>query len=440
MNIRALAAGLVLLGTPLAGQTPPNAAMHGTVVARGTGGPLAFASITIGETREQHFTNDVGLFAFPSVPSGLVHLIVRRVGFAPLDTTVTLADGESRAVALILTHVVVRLPAVLTRAHGACVDPGPPRATDDSATAAVFQQLLRNAEQFETITRSFPFLSAIERRQWERGDDQLLFTAYDTVVLESAKERSYVPGDVVMRSRSGRVALQIPTLAVFTDRHFLDAHCFWLDGRDHVDDRGLIRVAFQAADTIHGPDFNGYLDLDPSSFLVRRSRVSLSKPVRDAGVDSAWLESRFEEVVPFLPLIAATTARNWVKPSRGSHLRERLEEHRLLLVRFTERTPGSADATDSTGIRVSARRADRILAVADATTGAPLDGVQIQDTLSKSTLVTKSSGLISLAFIPGDSAVLELRRKGYATAYLTVVPAGADLSPILVSLARERSP
>ena len=86
-----LAAAGLLAAVPAHGQ--PSGAVQGTVVDEGGGAPLAAAVVTIEELDRSATTGSDGAFSFSDVPAGDYSVSVRRQGFAPLTSRVTVAAG-----------------------------------------------------------------------------------------------------------------------------------------------------------------------------------------------------------------------------------------------------------------------------------------------------------------------------------------------------------
>lgn len=92
-TIAALTAALgLLVAVPAAGQ--PSGLVQGTVVDEGGGAPLAAAIVTIEELDRSATTGSDGAFSFSHVPAGDYSLTVRRQGFAPLTSGITVAAGS----------------------------------------------------------------------------------------------------------------------------------------------------------------------------------------------------------------------------------------------------------------------------------------------------------------------------------------------------------
>jgi hypothetical protein len=77
----------------------------------------------------------------------------------------------------------------------------------------------------------------------------------------------------------------------------------------------------------------------------------------------------------------------------------------------------------------------RLLGVYDATTGEPIEGVEVADMLNKNSSLTSKTGTVSLFFLPDGGGFVRLRKIGYETQTLPVSITPADTTPITVVLA-----
>lgn len=73
--------------------------------------PVAGATIVIAELRRRATTTDSGLFTFTDLPAGRVTLIVRRLGYAPRDTQLSIT-GSVDSILVRLTSAAIALEGV----------------------------------------------------------------------------------------------------------------------------------------------------------------------------------------------------------------------------------------------------------------------------------------------------------------------------------------
>ena len=316
-------------------QQPQGVNLHGTVVAAETGEPLAFSIVALRPGLNEQFTNETGAFTFTDVATGTYRLLVRQIGFAPAETTLVIAAADLR-VRIALGRVGVELPPITVTGELTCIQPGPPDPAVTPALAAVFDQLIENARRYRLLADSFPFGFALERTSHgpplelgQRPDLQV-----DTILQTSADERRrYRPGAIIewgTGSWRGRRIVRLPALDQFADSAFVHNHCFRLAGRDTLLGETFIRLDFEPAARLRSPDVAGAAYLDLSSYQLRYTRVSLTRPERALrGVLGLVATTRFREIVPGIVLHdyvrAVTTLPNQV---------ERIEEQRLLAITF----------------------------------------------------------------------------------------------------------
>ena len=416
--------------------------ISGIAVSAEAGSPLGYSVAAVPARHIERFTDDSGRFLLRGLPAGEVRLVVRHIGYVPTELSVTVRDGGTTDVRAVLVHVPVALAAVKVSAAAACTAPGAPTVATDRALAAIFGQLEQNAQQYQLISTQYPFTSVIERRFDYDPAPPLTVFRPDTTPIPSDAPWSYKAGDVVTRRGAiGGYAVRIPTLAVFTDPAFLNAHCFWNAGMTDLDGARALRIDFQAAERIHSPDLNGSLFLDSSSFVIRRSVIRLSRYSREIeDYDSVTVETRFAEAIPGVPVIAEVHGRSHYREPRdvrGLSESASIEHQRVIAMQFAKGVPGRQDA----GAAAPPARSRpfviwlaRVLGVFDADTGAPIAGATVRDSTSGRSAVTSATGTLRLSFLPRSSGFLSISKPGYASDTLSVTLSLADTTPITVLL------
>jgi Carboxypeptidase regulatory-like domain len=450
--------------------------IDGVVRDKLAGIALPFSGVSIVGGSTERLTNADGGFRLTDLPPGVVRLRVRHVGFSPLDTQVVVRDGDTTRLSVRLVRIPVTLAAVRVT-DDACVKPGPPSA-NEPGLLAVFEQLQLNAEQFRLVTTQYPFATLVERRysrlaveptrgpQLTPGSNGLdtleIVSRTDSVIVQSNRHPRYKPGEIIVLERMTPVGAQygmtIPNLAVFADPEFVKYHCF-RDGGD-VDFAGQTyrRVDFRAAADLHEPDVDGSMYLDPETFAIRRSEVSLSRRSSyTSSYDAVIVETTFDELVPGVPVITATNGRSVFtadagRPNRlhplprdGRFLSE-LEGQVAREIRFEREAPGASDSS-AHGKRVpSVISLDgpaghrRVLGVFDAESGAPIAGAVVRDSASGRSASTTSPGTVGLGFVPRTAAVVNVEHTGYERQSVPVSLTLTDTVPVTIILHRTRAP
>ncbi|HWH50554.1 MAG TPA: carboxypeptidase-like regulatory domain-containing protein, partial [Gemmatimonadaceae bacterium] len=96
------------------------AAFAGAVLADSTNEPLAGAEVSLPDLGLRALTNDQGVFRIAEVPAGDQHVVVRRMGYAPLDQRVTFAPNAVVTRRVLLNRVVM-LDSVIVEASSVAI-------------------------------------------------------------------------------------------------------------------------------------------------------------------------------------------------------------------------------------------------------------------------------------------------------------------------------
>src|ERR1041385_4979855 len=227
-----LAAALGLVSAAISGPAcAQTGVVLGRVIARGTDLPLGYSVVKTASSGER-FTSDAGRFTIRA-PAGPLSITVKHIGYAPFDTTISVRGGDTVRVALALSLIAIQLPAVQSLSQF-CAHPGTADARLSLQLAALFEQMIQNAERNRLLTRSYPFEMEIERKI-TRPEVSLLarFVAFDTVIQSSERKWRYEPGHMLGTRVYGPgvfegkwTTITVPELADFADAAFLNNHCF----------------------------------------------------------------------------------------------------------------------------------------------------------------------------------------------------------------------
>lgn len=324
------------LGAQEASPPPPHAAasIGGRVVAGETGQPLPFTVVALLPAFSRRFTDQAGAFAFVGLAPGSYRLLVRQIGYNPLDTVFAVRADSVMVLRIALTHVAVQLPPVTVTARTTCVGPD---GTIAPELAAVFDQLLENARRFELLADSFPHRYRIERvfsTVDRAGRNEV--SQVDTFERESSYRWPYRPGRIVGPASgpfNNERLVRLPSLPDFADSTFVRAHCFRLVGTDTLVGSTFIRLDFAPVATLRATDVEGTAYMDPATFQIRYATVRLTRPEREIpGVAAMAATIHFSEIAPGILLHDHVRA---VETFESSHTpSERIEEQRLLGVQF----------------------------------------------------------------------------------------------------------
>jgi hypothetical protein len=303
-------------------------------VRAASGERIPYAIVVLTPGARQRFADDSGAFRFEDVPPGPHRLLVRQVGFSPLDTAVAVPPDSALTLTLRLAPVLVQLSEVTISAPAQCARPGPPDSVLHPQLAAVFEQLSENADRYRLLADSYPAEYRMARAFGEldaTGETHVYSS--DTVTMRTNARWHYVPGQVIFEVGWGTRRLLLPTLPDLADSTFQAAHCFYLAGLTTADGRRVIRVDFLPPGELRLPDVEGSAYLDSASYQVRQVTVRLTNPQRaNYRLQDLTVDMSFREVVPSIVLvdhIAAVT-----RLLRERHPPGYTEEQRLLAVHF----------------------------------------------------------------------------------------------------------
>jgi Carboxypeptidase regulatory-like domain len=462
---------LVLCAWPVRAQT---GVIEGDVHDKVASVVLPFSGISVIGSTTERLTNADGKFRLGELAPGVVRLRIRHVGFSPLDTQVAVRAGDTTHLSVRLARIPVTLAAVRVT-DDVCLKPGPPSASEPDLLA-VFEQLQLNAEQFRLVTTQYPFNSLVERRYsrlalerartpkpGSNGADTVeIVSRIDSVVVQSDRTPRYKPGEIIVLERvtplGAQYGMTIPNLAVFADQEFVKHHCFQDGGNVDVGGQTYRRVDFRAAEDIRDPDVDGSMYLDPETFAIRRSEVSLSRRSRfTSSYDAVIVETTFDELVPGVPVITATNGRSILTPEAGRPSRahplpdggrfiSELEGQVAREIRFAREAPGMSDSAANGKRAPSVIRLDgsagrrRVLGVFDAESGAPVAGVVVRDSASGRSASTTATGTVGLGFIPHTTGVVSVEHAGYERQTIPVSLTLTDTLPVTIILRRARVP
>lgn len=349
----ALAAGLVgaLWAAPLAAQS-----LTVRVITALERAPLGYSVVSLPAAGVERFTSASGVVVMPIAAPGAVRLRVKRLGYTPLDTTITVSGAAGQEVTVALARVSFRLEAVQVVGWPACRRPGV-GADADAQLRGIVDQLRQNAERYRLLTRSYPFLYTVQRQFGHRATDgSVVFESSDVIVVSGTPEWSYRPGGLIGRepalgSRTVWV-MRIPSISDLAEDDFVDNHCFHVAGLEEKDGRRLLRLDIVAAERLKGVDVNAVVWLDPQDYQLRHATYTLTKaPPQVRGLLHSTSSSTYRELIPFVPVLDLTVAENTFQEGRSrTTTKVMVERQRTERVMFRGARPEGV-AADSVGGR-----------------------------------------------------------------------------------------
>lgn len=151
---------------------------RGTVVADSTGVPLAGADITVTGSERSARSDANGEFRIDEVTAGTHEVVIRKLGFSPLNTTLTFAPNDEEERRIVLSKLTVL----------------------DSVEIIASKPALRMVEFEENRKLGLGFF--LDRTQLERMDGQVVRSA-----LLSARQMAFVGGRYPLASNAKAVLL-----------------------------------------------------------------------------------------------------------------------------------------------------------------------------------------------------------------------------------------
>ena len=323
-----LAVASLCAASPLSAQEPARApaAQHVTVrvVTSLENAPLGYSVVAMPALDLERFTSASGVVVMPVPAPGQVRLRVKRLGFTPKDTTITVTDARSQSVTVALVRVSFRLDAVRVVGWPPCTRPGIAEGDDDRVPVIV-EQLRQNAERYRLLTKSYPFVYTVRREFGRRATDgSLIIDAADEIVVNGAADWRYRPGTLVVREpRSGigtrsEWVMRIPSISDLAEDQFIATHCFHVAGLEEKEGQRLLRLDIVAAERLKSTDVNIVVWLDPQDFQLRHATFTLTKPPPQVrGLLTSSSRVTYRELIPFVPVLALTVAENTVQAGRS---------------------------------------------------------------------------------------------------------------------------
>lgn len=317
---------------PAAGQTP----LVEISVFSSLGEPLRYStvSITPGETK---FTSEEGRFSFAVPAPGRYAIRVKHLGFAALDTAVTVGGASRTAVKLILNPVAIHLGAMQVRDRNACKSARTP-GTD---LYIALEELIKNAERDRLLRNSYPFVYKLARRynvMHPSGGDPLVRT--DTIPFQSRTADGYRPGDILQQGQRGSRTMRevrLPSLSDLADDLFLRNHCFSYGGTKDVAGSPAYRIDFSPVKGMTNPDFEGSAYLDTATYMIRKVEFIVTRPER-ISISGLAVTTTFRELFPGLAVFDTVHS---VQPMGKFDL---VDEQKLVDVKFLRGSPASSPA------------------------------------------------------------------------------------------------
>jgi hypothetical protein len=257
--------------------------VSGAVVADGTRLPVPYSTVRLEPIGRDRFADRNGSFVYYSIPPGEYRLLVKMLGYLPIDSTIHVAPNVPLALTITMMRVPTSLDEVkVTAPPRLCIFPDEMGVVQDPELATVLEEARKNAQREQLLRRTYPFEYRLAQSH-ETHDVVTKATTlqYDTATFRSDDSWRYRRGRVVSDDRNrifGEVRLmRLPTLADLADKTFLTSHCFKYSGVVDEKGRPAHRIDFLSDSTLTAPDVEGSIFLDSATYLIKRAQFRLTR-------------------------------------------------------------------------------------------------------------------------------------------------------------------
>lgn len=322
------------------------AVVIGQVMLKESETPLAYASVSVVSRETQLLTGETGRFLLRELTPGRVQLRFKRIGFAPKDTTLTLAANDTARIRIELTRLALQLPAMIV--SGKCTNESPV-APQPAVLTELFDQVQQNAERVKQLADAKPFVLRVIRVQGIKGrGNDLTMLSIDTVYRPPIPTEPYVPKQVVQRGKGrdiGRWVLALPEQPDLADTAFTNNHCLNYAGKTTFEYDSVIRVDFEPVPWLKKEvDIEGSIYLNVGNYQLVGLAFKLNRIQPEfarGGVTEVSLRARFREIVDGVPVLAEWELTNKFRGAAPP----RVEQGQVISVRWRDSTAAKPDTT-----------------------------------------------------------------------------------------------
>ncbi|HEX5635253.1 MAG TPA: hypothetical protein VFX50_18545, partial [Gemmatimonadales bacterium] len=304
-----VAVGHLAFATPAAAQS--DLLVIQVVQRDGFGAPLPNAEVLPGGRAPSRLTDARGEVRLPWMGAPF-RLVVRQIGFTPLDTTLTARPADGR-VRLALATVAYRLPDVIAGSERGC--PILASTAQRERTASILEQLKIGAQHFEAFRREYRWEVRSERRTGVLTSP----TAANVTEVREETQDSRNWGAPYRRGRvlrhGGPVGFWADLLFVsaLASSEFWDAHCFAAEESPPGEAEPTVRLRFTPRTTVKSPDWSGTAILDSATAELRRVDFELVN-LRSTRPPRRLIGStQFVRISPYVMVPRETGALWWTK-------------------------------------------------------------------------------------------------------------------------------
>jgi hypothetical protein len=319
--MRPLVYAMASLSTALSVAHAQYATVTGRVVLRDDGQPLGFTTISVLSQGTQRLASDSGTFVLRNLPPGEVRLRFRRIGFAPSDTTFTIAANDTARIRIEMTRLAIPLPEVVV--NGTCTD-RTPFENRPAFLTQLLDQVKQNAERMRLLAIERPFVIRTVAvggfRDW--SNNIIGKPVVDSIERGPLSTKPYAPRGVVYRGTEGRFKgawiILLPELSDLADTAFTNNHCLWYAGQERFGADSVIRVDFEPVPWLDKElDLTGSIYLRVDGYQLVGLYTKLNRiPPGNRVLAEYFVHARFREIVSGVPVLSEWELTNVMRNNR----------------------------------------------------------------------------------------------------------------------------
>jgi len=306
--------------------------VRGRVTSSLSSRPVPFALIALDRPKLDFFGSEDGTFRLPALERGEHRLLVRQLGFSPLEVLLVASPGGPDSLAIVIEPAAVVLPTLVAT--------GCARVQDlDAHLRGVLELAAENARRLDLMQRDYPYSGLyLQVREVYGRDGALISRRPSREELAFWSKPPYRPGRAIVPSRNGLVDVVYFAATALLAENFRKTHCFRFGGVDTTDSgERLLTLEFEPLLSLEGPDWEGRIVLAESGVLRKSEARLVARKPKDNWPRSVHCQVEYEAVGGSLPMEAGLVCRIQMGEPYGT---EAIEEWRLECQRFVKRVPG----------------------------------------------------------------------------------------------------
>lgn len=254
-------------------------AVRGRLVEAGTDMPVVGALVLLqdsaGKRAAQAVSGSEGRFSLRAPAPGAYLLRILRIGYLPVDSTVSLSEGETLTRLMALAGAPVALPEITVAGTATCGD----RARKDTLSGAMWTQAgTALAITAQTVkSQAYRFQTVLEDRDLDRLSTPSAPRQVNELSISAWPVRSPSPDTLLASGFVENIEDLVvgptwygPDAEFLLSEPFFEGHCFWTVPPGLGDPSEWVGLAFEPGAKDQRSDVRGTLWLDQASAELRR--------------------------------------------------------------------------------------------------------------------------------------------------------------------------